>query len=63
MSAGEWKKARPILDQDSSIEPGVAHGRVEKDLEEAHASYEARAKAGAEGGKAKARLKQSSSKA
>jgi uncharacterized protein YdaU (DUF1376 family) len=41
--------------------PGWRHGRVEKDLARAKQSYEARAKAGEKGGKAKAENKQSSS--
>lgn len=57
----EWRKAKPIIAK--FFEEGWVHGRVTKDLEAAHASYEARAKAGAEGGKAKAKLKQKASNA
>lgn len=61
MTPAEWRKARPILIK--FFGEGWRHGRVEKDLAEAKESYEKRAKAGAEGGKAKARGKQSSSNA
>jgi uncharacterized protein YdaU (DUF1376 family) len=61
MSAAEWRKAKPILIK--FFGEGWRHGRVEKDLVEAKESYEKRAAAGSEGGKAKARGKQSSSKA
>ena len=61
LSPPEWRKAKPILEK--FFKPGWIHGRVQKDLEAAHASYEARAKAGAEGGKAKAKLKQNPSNA
>ncbi|HEX7881942.1 MAG TPA: DUF1376 domain-containing protein [Afipia sp.] len=60
MTPAEWRKARPILIK--FFDEGWRHGRVEKDLEEANSNYEKRAKAGSEGGKAKARAKQSSSK-
>jgi uncharacterized protein YdaU (DUF1376 family) len=60
MSPAEWKKARPILIK--FFDEGWRHGRIAKDLETSHANYEKRAKAGAEGGKAKANAKQSSSK-
>lgn len=59
MTRGEWKKMRPILEK--FFGPGWRHGRVEKDLASAKQSYEARAKAGEKGGKAKAENKQSSS--
>jgi uncharacterized protein YdaU (DUF1376 family) len=59
MTRGEWKKMRPILER--FFGPGWRHGRVEKDLASAKQSYEARAKAGEKGGKAKAENKQSSS--
>lgn len=61
MSRAEWKKAKPILSK--FFKPGWSHGRVEEDLESAKQSYEARAKAGQKGGKAKAETKQSSSNA
>ncbi|MCK1437068.1 DUF1376 domain-containing protein [Bradyrhizobium sp. 15] len=61
MSPAEWKKAKPILIK--FFDEGWRHRRVEKDLESAKLSYEKRAKAGAEGGKARARGKQSSSNA
>ena len=61
MSPAEWKRARPILER--FFKPGWRHGRVEEDLEAAKQSYEKRAKAGSEGGKAKATAKQSSSNA
>jgi uncharacterized protein YdaU (DUF1376 family) len=61
MSPAEWKRARPILEK--FFKPGWRHGRVEEDLEAAKQSYEKRAKAGSEGGKAKATAKQSSSNA
>lgn len=61
LSPPEWRKARPILAQ--FFDEGWHHGRVEEDLAAAKKSYEARAKAGSEGGKAKARGKQSSSNA
>lgn len=60
MTPAEWKKARPILIK--FFDEGWRHGRISKDLEAAHANYQKRAKAGAEGGKAKANAKQSSSK-
>lgn len=61
MTAAEWKRARPVLEK--FFQPGWRHGRVEKDLEAARESYQKRAKAGSEGGKAKATGKQSSSNA
>lgn len=61
MTHGEWKRARPVIEK--FFQPGWRHGRVEKDLAAARASYEARAKAGEKGGKAKAGGKQSSSNA
>ncbi len=61
MSSAEWKKAKPILIK--FFDEGWRHRRVEKDLESAKLSYERRAKAGAEGGKAKARGKQGFSNA
>lgn len=60
MSLAEWRKAKPILIK--FFDEGWRHGRIAKDLETSHANYEKRAKAGAEGGKAKANSKQSSSK-
>lgn len=60
MTAGKWKRARPVLQK--FFHEGWRHGRIAKDLEAAHANYQKRAKAGAEGGKAKANSKQSSSK-
>jgi uncharacterized protein YdaU (DUF1376 family) len=62
MSPAEWRKSRPILERFFQ-QPGWRHGRVEEDLASAKQSYEKRAKAGAEGGKAKATAKQSSSNA
>jgi uncharacterized protein YdaU (DUF1376 family) len=59
LSKAEWKKMRPILER--FFQPGWKHGRVEEDLASAKQSYEARAKAGEKGGKAKATNKQSSS--
>jgi uncharacterized protein YdaU (DUF1376 family) len=59
MSLSEWRKAKPILIK--FFGEGWHHGRVEKDLASAIESYEKRAKAGSEGGKAKAKIKQSSS--
>lgn len=61
MSPAEWKHARPVIEK--FFKPGWRHGRVEKDLEAARASYAKRAKAGEKGGKAKAEAKQSSSNA
>jgi uncharacterized protein YdaU (DUF1376 family) len=61
MTRGEWKKAKPIISK--FFKPGWRHGRVEEDLESAKQSYEARAKAGHKGGKAKAKTKQCSSNA
>lgn len=59
LSKAEWKKLRPILER--FFQPGWKHGRVEEDLASAKQSYEARAKAGEKGGKAKATNKQRSS--
>jgi uncharacterized protein YdaU (DUF1376 family) len=59
MTPAEWRKAKPIISK--FFGQGWRHGRVEKDLASAIESYEKRAKAGAEGGKAKAKAKQSSS--
>jgi uncharacterized protein YdaU (DUF1376 family) len=56
----EWRKARPILIK--FFGEGWRHGRIEKDLAVSHANYEKRAKAGEEGGKAKAAAKQTASK-
>jgi len=61
MTRGEWKRIRPILEK--FFKPGWRHGRVEEDLEAAKQAYEARAKAGEKGGKAKAASKQISSNA
>jgi uncharacterized protein YdaU (DUF1376 family) len=55
MSSAEWKRTKPIVTK--FFKPGWVHGRVVADLEEANESYERRARAGAEGGKAKAKLK------
>lgn len=60
LTPAEWKKFKPILEK--FFGPGWRHGRVEKDLAAAHANYEKRAKAGSEGGKARAKAKQNSSK-
>lgn len=59
MSPAEWRKAKPVISK--FFGEGWRHGRVEKDLASAIESYEKRAKAGSEGGKAKASAKQSSS--
>lgn len=56
MTKPEWRKAKPILIK--FFDEGWRHGRVEKDLVEAKASYEARAAAGKKGGEAKATPKQ-----
>lgn len=61
MTKAEWKKMRPVIEK--FFKPGWKHGRVEEDLEAAKQSYEKRAKAGSEGGKAKATAKQSASNA
>jgi uncharacterized protein YdaU (DUF1376 family) len=61
LTPGEWKKARPILVK--FFDEGWHHGRVEEDLASARESYEARAKAGKKGGKAKAEAKQNPSNA
>lgn len=60
MTPAEWRKAKPILVK--FFGEGWRHGRIEKDLATSHANYEKRAKAGAEGGKAKANAKQTASK-
>lgn len=60
MSPAQWKRARPELEK--FFQPGWKHGRIEKDLAASHANYQKRAAAGAEGGKAKARAKQTASK-
>ncbi|MEO6381958.1 MAG: DUF1376 domain-containing protein [Nitrobacter sp.] len=60
LSPSEWKRARPVMEK--FFQPGWKHGRIEKDLASSHANYEKRAKAGSEGGKAKAAAKQNSSK-
>jgi len=60
LTKAEWSKLRPILSK--FFDDGWHHGRIAKDLATAHANYEKRAKAGSEGGKAKAAAKQSSSK-
>jgi uncharacterized protein YdaU (DUF1376 family) len=60
-SKAEWARLRPVIAK--FFEEGWRHGRVEEDLEKAHASYQKRATAGEKGGKAKAKLKQSSSNA
>lgn len=61
LSPQEWRKAKPVLER-LFHQPGWHHGRVEEDLAAAKANYEKRAAAGAEGGKASAKAKQSSSK-
>lgn len=61
MTSAEWRKAKPILEK--FFDEGWHHGRVEEDLAAAKASYEKRAKAGSQGGKAKATAEQSSSNA
>lgn len=60
MTPAEWRRAKPMLQK--FFKQGWKHGRVEEDLALANANYEKRAKAGAEGGKAKATAKQRSSK-
>lgn len=50
MTPSEWRKAKPILAK--FFGEGWRHGRVQKDLAEAKESYEKRAAAGKEGGKA-----------
>lgn len=52
MSPAEWKRAKPLLVP--FFQPGWVHGRVLEDLQKANESYQRRAKAGSEGGKAKA---------
>lgn len=61
MSPAEWRRSKPIIQ--NFFKQGWVHARVLSDLEEANASYERRAKAGKEGGKAKAMSKQCSSNA
>lgn len=61
MSPAEWRKAKPIISK--FFKPSWVHERVLTDLEEARESYEKRAKAGKEGGKAKAKSKQEPSNA
>lgn len=61
LTKAEWVKLRPTLAK--FFGEGWRHRRVEKDLAEAKESYEKRAAAGSEGGKAKARKKQSQSNA
>ncbi len=52
MTKQEWKKHKPILA--SFFNDGWVHGRVVDDLQKANESYQRRARAGSEGGKAKA---------
>jgi uncharacterized protein YdaU (DUF1376 family) len=65
VTPAEWRRLKPILIK--FFGEGWRHGRVEKDLAEAKASYEKRAAAGKEGGKAsgkaRAGVKQSPSNA
>lgn len=61
MTSAEWKRSKPIIQK--FFKAGWVHSRVLSDLEEANASYERRARAGKEGGKAKANGKQCSSNA
>ncbi|HEY1980727.1 MAG TPA: DUF1376 domain-containing protein [Xanthobacteraceae bacterium] len=61
MTSAEWKRERVVLEKFFE-QPGWHHGRIAKDLETSHANYEKRAKAGSEGGKAKANAKQNPSK-
>lgn len=61
MSASEWKRTKPVLAP--FFQPGWIHGRIIEDLKKAKESYDRRAQAGKEGGKAKATRKQSSSNA
>lgn len=60
MTPAQWKRVRPVLV--TFFEEGWRHGRIAKDLATSHENYEKRAKAGAEGGKAKAAAKQTASK-
>ena len=61
LTPAEWRKAKPVLAR--FFAEGWHHGRVEKDLAKARESYEKRAKAGSQGGKAKPNAKQNSSNA
>lgn len=61
MSRQEWKKAKPTIQK--FFEPGWVHDRVIDDLEAARISYEKRAAAGKDGGKAKAKAMQNPSNA
>lgn len=61
MTRAEWKRSRSVIEK--FFDPGWRHGRVEEDLEKAKQAYQARAKAGEKGGKAKAEAKQCSSNA
>jgi uncharacterized protein YdaU (DUF1376 family) len=61
MTPAEWKRSKPIIQK--FFKDGWVHSRVVSDLEEANASYERRARAGKEGGKARANGKHCSSNA
>jgi uncharacterized protein YdaU (DUF1376 family) len=61
MSSAEWRRARGTLA--AFFTDGWKHKRIEVEIEEAKAKYEARAKAGQKGGKAKAGVKQNPSNA
>lgn len=61
MSPSEWKRTKPVLAP--FFQPGWTHGRVIEDLKKAQESYERRAGAGKEGGKAKAESKHRASNA
>ncbi len=56
----DWRKLKPILEK-FFHQPGWHHERVEEDLVNAKRAYEARARAGQKGGKAKADAKQTPS--
>ena len=60
-SASEWKRIRPVMLE--FFADGWKHERIDRELETARKKYEARAKAGQKGGKAKAEAKQNPSNA
>lgn len=62
MTAGDWKRARPIL-HGLFQHPGWRHKRIDEELAEAEAKYNKRANAGQKGGKAKAMSQHCSSNA
>lgn len=57
----EWRKYKPIMQ--AFFYDGWKHKRIEKELRDAQAKYEARANAGQKGGEAKAKAKQNPSNA